>query len=208
MIQGWWAGEAGGDAMAEVIFGEANPGGRLPYTIYASDAQVPPQDEYDISKGFTYMYVKGAPLYPFGYGLSYSKFKYSNLRVTPEKISGDETITASVDVKNTSDRAGDEVVQLYTREIHPSVVRASHELRGFQRVSLQPGEMKTVTFSVPAEKLAFYDVTRHAFVVEPGKYEIQIGASSADIREQAKMEVTSESVGEKMPPVVAESSEP
>jgi beta-glucosidase len=208
MIQGWWAGEAGGDAMAEVIFGEANPGGRLPYTIYASEVQVPPQDEYDISKGFTYMYVRGAPLYPFGYGLSYSKFKYSNLRVTPEKVSGNEVIRASVEVRNTSNRAGDEVVQLYTREIHPSVVRASHELRGFQRITLQPGEAKTVTLSVPVEKLAFYDVTRHAFVVEPGKYEIQIGASSADVREQAKMEVTSESVGEKMPPVVAGSSEP
>jgi beta-glucosidase len=208
MIQAWWPGEEGGDAVAEAIFGETNPGGRLPYTIYASETQVPPQDEYDISKGFTYMYVKGAPLYPFGYGLSYSKFKYSHPRVTPEKISGNETITASVDVKNTSCRAGDEVVQLYTRELHPGVVRASHELRGFQRISLQPGEQKTVTFSVPATKLAFYDVTRHAFVVEPGEYEIQIGASSADIRERAKVQVTTESVGEKMPPVILGSSEP
>ena len=207
MIQVWWAGEEGGNAAAEVIFGETNPGGRLPYTIYASEAQVPPQDQYDIRQGFTYMYVKGAPLYPFGYGLSYSKFKYSDLHVTPEKISGNETITASVDVKNTSSRAGDEVVQLYTREIHPRVVRASHELRGFQRISLQPGEQKTVTFSVPAEKLAFYDETRHAFVVEPGEYEIQLGASSAEIRQRAKIQVTTESIGEKMPPVILSSKE-
>lgn len=148
------------------------------------------------------MYVKGAPLYPFGYGLSYSKFKYSNLRVMPEKISGNGMITTTVDVKNTSDRAGDEVVQLYTREMDPSVVRPYKELRGFQRITLQPGETKTMTFNVPAEKLAFYDERRHAFVVEPGKYEIQIGASSADIRETAKIQVTSESVGEKMPAVV------
>jgi beta-glucosidase len=208
MIQAWWSGEEGGDAMAEVIFGETNPGGRLPYTIYASEAQVPPQDQYDISKGFTYMYVKGAPLYPFGYGLSYSKFKYSDLHVTPEKFSGDETITVSVDMKNTSGRAGDEVVQLYTREIHPSAVRASHELRGFRRISLQPGEQKTVTFSVPAEKLAFYDETKHAFVVEAGEYEIQLGSSSADIRERAKVQVTTESIGERMPPVLPGSSEP
>ncbi len=202
MIQAWWLGEEGGDAIADVIFGKTNPAGRLPYTIYASEAQVPPQDEYDISKGFTYMYVKGAPLYPFGYGLSYSKFKYANIRVTPEKISGDGMITATVDVKNTSDRAGDEVVQLYTREINPSVVRPCRELRGFQRIALQPGETKTVTFNVPAEKLALYDEKRHAFVVEAGKYEIQIGASSADIRETAEIQVTSEWVGEKMPPVV------
>ncbi len=202
MLQAWWLGEEGGDAIADVIFGKTNPAGRLPYTIYASEAQVPPQDEYDISKGFTYMYVKGAPLYPFGYGLSYSKFKYSNLRVMPEKISGNGMITTTVDVKNTSDRAGDEVVQLYTREMDPSVVRPYKELRGFQRITLQPGETKTMTFNVPAEKLAFYDERRHAFVVEPGKYEIQIGASSADIRETAKIQVTSESVGEKMPAVV------
>jgi beta-glucosidase len=202
MLQAWWPGEEGGDAIADVIFGKTNPAGRLPYTIYASEAQVPPQDEYDISKGFTYMYVKGAPLYPFGYGLSYSKFKYSNLRVMPEKISGNGMITTTVDVKNTSDRAGDEVVQLYTREMDPSVVRPYKELRGFQRITLQPGETKTMTFNVPAEKLAFYDERRHAFVVEPGKYEIQIGASSADIRETAKIQVTSESVGEKMPAVV------
>jgi len=202
MLQAWWLGEEGGDAIADVIFGQTNPSGRLPYTIYASETQVPPQDEYDISKGFTYMYVKGAPLYPFGYGLSYSTFKYSNLRVSPKEISGDGSITASVDVKNTSDRAGDDVVQLYTREIHPSVIRASHELRGFARVELQPGETKTMTFTVPASKLAFYDESRHAFVVEPGAYEVQIGASSSDIREKARIHVTSESIGQKMPPVV------
>lgn len=207
MLQAWWLGEEGGDAIADVIFGDANPAGRLPDTIYASEAQVPPQDEYDISKGFTYMYVKGAPLYPFGYGLSYSKFRYSNLRVSPAQIPGDGTITATVDVKNTSVRAGDEVVQLYTREIHPSVTRPRKELRGFQRVTLQPGEKKTVRFTVPAGKLAFYDETKHAFVVQPDKYEIQIGASSADIRERARIQVTTESIGEKMPPVVEGNSE-
>jgi beta-glucosidase len=207
MLQAWWPGEEGGDAIADVLFGQANPAGRLPYTIYASESQVPPQDEYDITKGFTYMYVKGAPLYPFGYGLSYSKFKYSNLRLSSKDISGDGNITATVDAKNTSDRAGDEVVQLYTRELHPSIVRPSHELRGFQRITLQPGEKQTITFTVPADKLAFYDVIRHAFVVEPDSYEIQIGASSADIREHAQFHVTSENVGEKMPPVVEGNTE-
>ncbi|HEV2327296.1 MAG TPA: glycoside hydrolase family 3 C-terminal domain-containing protein [Verrucomicrobiae bacterium] len=202
MMQAWWLGEEGGDAIADVIFGRTNPGGRLPYTVYASEAQVPPQDEYDISKGFTYMYVRGRPLYPFGYGLSYTTFKYSNLRVSPEKISGDAAITATVDVKNTGARAGDDIAQLYTREIHPSAIRARHELRGFQRITLQPGETKTVTFSVPIEKLAFYDETRHAFLVEPGQYEIQIAESSVDIRQRARIQVTTGWIGEALPPVI------
>jgi beta-glucosidase len=189
MLQGWWLGEEGGNAIADVIFGEVNPAGRLPYTIYTSEAQVPPQDEYDISKGFTYMYVKGEPLYPFGHGLSYSTFKYSNLRVSPGKISADRNISVTVDVKNTSRRAGEEVVQLYTRELKPSVTRPVRELRGFQRVAVPPGETKTLAFTVPAEKLAFYDEKQHRFVVEPGKYEIQVGASSADIRARAAVQV-------------------
>jgi beta-glucosidase len=204
MMQAWWLGEEGGDAIADVLFGRTNPAGRLPYTVYASESQVPPQDEYDISKGFTYMYVRGPVLYPFGYGLSYSKFKYSNLRVS--RISGDAAtaITATVDVENTSARAGDDVVQLYTREIHPSVVRARHELRGFQRITLQPGQMESLTFVVPIEKLAFYDETRHAFVVEPDEYEIQIGESSENIREHGSVRVESEWVGEKMPAVTGD----
>lgn len=192
MLQGWWLGDEGGNAIADVILGNVNPSGKLPHTVYASEAQVPPQDQYDIRKGFTYMYVKGAPLYPFGYGLSYSTFKYSNLEVSPSKTSPWSDLKVTVDIKNTSRRAGDEVVQLYTREINPSVVRPCKELRGFQRVSLEPGEKKTLTFIVPAEKLAFYDEWKHMFVVEPGKYEIQIGSSSADIRDSARFQVVEE----------------
>ena len=158
MLQAWWLGDEGGDAIADVIFGDANPAGRLPYTVYASEAQVPPQDEYDITKGFTYMYVKGEPLYPFGYGLSYTQFNYSNLRVSPGRLPASGMVTVSVDVKNTGNRAGDEVVQLYTHAVKSSVIRPAKELRGFQRISLQPGEKKSVTFTVPAAKLAYYDV--------------------------------------------------
>ena len=113
-------------------------------------------------------------------------------------------MTASVEVQNTSDRTGDEVVQLYTRQIKPSVVRPRKELRGFQRVTLQPGEKKTVTISVPGWKLAFYDVNRHAFVVEPGAYEVQVGASSADIRAGANIQVAKEWVSGVFPPAEAE----
>ncbi|HWD94324.1 MAG TPA: glycoside hydrolase family 3 C-terminal domain-containing protein [Verrucomicrobiae bacterium] len=200
MLQGWWLGEEGGNAIADVIFGDVNPSGRLPYTIYASEMQVPPQDEYDISKGYTYMYVKGAPLYPFGFGLSYSQFSYSGLQVPQRGISADEKISVTVNVKNTGHRAGDDVVQLYTREINPSVTRPVRELRGFQRVSLAAGETKAVTFAVPAEKLAYYDETQHAFVVESGKYEIQIGAFATDIRATATLQVTG-GVGGKCPAI-------
>jgi len=189
MLQAWWLGEEGGDAIADVIFGETNPAGRLPYTVYASEAQVPPQDEYDISKGFTYMYVKGEPLYPFGYGLSYTQFTYSNLRVSPERLPASGAVSVSVDVKNTGSRAGDEVAQLYTHAVKSRVIRPAKELRGFERISLQPGESKTVTVTVPAAKLAYYDEREHAFVVEPGEYEIMGGASSSDIRARARAEV-------------------
>src|SRR5208337_2615421 len=112
-----------GTAIAQILFGDVNPAGRLPHTVYASEAQVPPQDEYDISKGFTYMYVKGEPLYPFGYGLSYTQFKYSNLRISPERLAASGTAAVSVDVENNGMRAGDEVVQLYTHAVKSSVIR-------------------------------------------------------------------------------------
>jgi len=110
-------------------------------------------------------------------------------------------LTVAVDVKNTSGRAGDEVVQLYTRELTPSVPRPAKELRGFQRITLQPGEEKTVRFLVAGEKLAFYDEKKHAFVVEPGKYEIEVGASSADIRQRTSIRVVTGSQSENFPPV-------
>ena len=189
MLQAFWLGEEGGNAIADVVFGDANPAGRLPYTIYASEAQVPPQDEYDISKGFTYMYVEGEPLYAFGYGLSYTKFQYSNLRLSPKQLSRSGSITATLDIKNTGPRPGDEVVQLYARQLSPSAIRPTKELRGFQRLTFQPGEKKTLTFTLPAAKLAFYDEHKHAFVTEPGNYEMMLGSSSADTHAQARVQV-------------------
>ena len=166
-----------------------SPTGRLPHTVYASEDQVPPQDEYDISKGFTYMYVKGEPLFAFGHGLSYTTFGYSGLRLSAQRMSAGETLDISVEIENTGGRAGDEVVQLYTRAIAPSVKRPAAELRGFARVAMKPGEKRTVRFSLPAEKLAFYDEGRHGFTVAPGVYEVMVGASSADIRGRARVEV-------------------
>jgi beta-glucosidase len=193
ILEAWWAGEEGGNAIADVLFGDVNPGGKLPYTFYASESQVPPQDEYDISKGFTYMYLNGPPLFAFGHGLSYADFAYSNLQVSPKQVAPDGKVTVTVDVANTGQRAGDEVVQLYVRDVECSVKRPAKELRGFQRISLQPGRKKTVTLELPAQKLALYDVKTHGFLVEPGEFEIMVGSSSEDIRLRGELEVVASS---------------
>jgi len=190
LLQAWWPGEEGGRAIADVLFGDVNPAGRLPHTIYASEAQVPPVDEYDITKGFTYMYASGQPLFAFGHGLSYTTFQYSGLKLLANKINTAGKINLSVEVKNTGQRAGDEVVQFYTHPEQSRVQRPAKELRGFQRIHLQPGETKTVAFALAAEKLAFWDETTHGFVVEPGMFDVMVGASSADIRLKDQVEIS------------------
>jgi beta-glucosidase len=189
MLQAWWPGEEGGNAIADVLFGNVNPAGRLPHTVYASEAQVPPLTEYDVTKGFTYMYLNGEPLFPFGHGLSYTTFKYGNLKLSAAKIKAVGKVEVSVDVTNTGRRAGDEVVQLYVHQVKSSVKRPAKELRGFRRIGLQPGETKTVSLTLPAAKLAFWDEKTHSFVVEPGAFGVMVGASSEDIRAQDEIEV-------------------
>ena len=191
LFEAWWNGVEGGDAIADVIFGDYNPAGRLPLTVYASESQVPPQDEYDITKGFTYMYINGQPLFAFGHGLSYTAFKYNKLRLSDRRIAADGQVTATIDVTNTGKREGDEVVQLYVHEVKPSVKRPAEELRGFRRIHLGPGETQSVAMTVPAAKLAFYDEKVHAFRVNPGPFQIMVGASSEDIRAKAAIEVVS-----------------
>jgi len=189
ILEAWWGGVEGGNATADVLFGDANPAGRLPHTVYASDAQVPPQDVYDVTQGFTYMYVNGEPLFPFGHGLSYTTFDYGQITLSADQIGADGKVTVSIPVKNTGHRPGDEVVQLYVHQVNPSVKRPTKELRGFDRISLAPGESKTVTFTLPAEKLAFYDLNTHAFLVEQGAYDLMIGSSSKDIRATTRLTV-------------------
>ena len=190
MVEAWWDGEEGGNAIADVLFGDVNPSGHMPLTVYATAQQVPPQDQYDITKGYTYMYLKDKPLFAFGHGLSYTQFKYDNLQLASKTIKDDGRVQVSVDTTNTGSRAGDEVAQLYVHQVKSSVVRAAKELRGFQRVSLKAGEKKTITLEVPAEKLAFYDETVHKFVVEPGAFDIMIGSASDDIRLADQIQVT------------------
>jgi beta-glucosidase len=180
MLQAWWSGEEGGHALADVLFGAVNPAGRLPHTVYGSEAQVPPQDEYDISQGFTYMYVKGEPLYAFGHGLSYTQFEYADLQASGTPL----TVTATI--KNAGARAGDEVAQLYLVPPKSDAARPRLMLRGFQRVSLQPGESKQVRFTVPDEKLAFWNTNANRFDVQHGEWGVHVGASSSDLRIQAR----------------------
>ena len=190
IVVAWHSGQEQGHAVADVLFGDYNPAGRLPYTVYASESQVPPQDEYDISKGYTYMYVKGAPLWAFGEGLSYTQFEYSNLKLTESTVKPDGTIQASVDIQNTGPRAGDEVVQLYTHAEKSSVVTPEKALRAFKRITLKPGEKQTVTFNVPASKLAFWDEKTHAFVVEAGNYDVMIGTSSEQLAQKNQLTIS------------------
>ncbi len=174
-----------GNALADVLFGDVNPAGRLVQTWPKSLEQLPPMMDYNIRHGRTYMYSKDKPLYPFGYGLSYTTFKYSNLKTSARSFHKDGTITVSVDVENTGHRAGDEVVQLYVKHLKSTMERPLEELRGFKRVSFQAGERKSVEMSLPAKSLAYWDTGRRSFIVESDKIELRVGASSADIRLKA-----------------------
>jgi len=190
IIEAWWGGEQGGNAMADVIFGNVNPGGKMPLTVYAAESQVPSQEEYDVTKGFTYMYINGKPLYPFGHGLSYTEFTYSNLIVSAKQIKASGNITVTATIKNSGKLDGDEVVQLYIHDVAPSVKRPVKELRGFQRISLKSGEAKTISFNIPGNKLAFYDEKIHGFRVEPGARNVMLGSSSDDIHLQSQFKVS------------------
>jgi beta-glucosidase len=173
-----------GTAIADVLFGDYNPGGRLNQTWPKSLSQIPPMDDYDIRHGRTYMYFKGEPLYPFGYGLSYTTFQYSTLKSSVASLSSEGTATISVDIKNTGTRAGDEVVQLYVSHLPAAAGRPAQELKGFERVTLKPGEQRTVTIPLKSATLAWWNDTTKKFEVDPGPLEVRVGSSSADIRQK------------------------
>jgi beta-glucosidase len=138
--------------------------------------------DYDIRHGRTYMYFKGDPLYPFGYGLSYTTFKYSKLRVAPSRLAAGGKVMVDVDVKNTGTRAGDDVVELYVKHVNSVVDRPAKELCGFRRVTLSSGESQTVEIPLPADKLTYWDVQRKGWVLEGDEVEVMVGESSADVK--------------------------
>jgi len=177
IIEAWYPGQAAGHAIADVLFGDYNPGGRLPVTFYKSVEDLPPFEEYRMT-GQTYRYFKGESLYPFGYGLSYTTFKYDNLKVDGEYKTGD-TVTVSVDVKNTGDLAGDEVVQLYLSSLSQSVPVPIRSLKGFRRIYLRPGKTKTVKFTISPDAFSIIN-NENEKVILPGQYIISIGGGQPE----------------------------
>ena len=190
IVEAWYGGQAAGSALADVLFGDYDPAGRLPVTFYKSVDDLPPFDDYRMAGGGrTYRFFKGAPLYPFGYGLSYTTFAYRNLRASAERLGSRDTLIVSVDVTNTGRRPGDEVAQLYVRHLGSRVERPNEDLRGFRRVTLKPGETRTIEFSLPASSLAYWNPDAHRWVVEEEPVELAVGASSTDIRLRRRIQV-------------------
>ncbi|MFL6208561.1 MAG: glycoside hydrolase family 3 C-terminal domain-containing protein [Pyrinomonadaceae bacterium] len=186
IIEAWYPGEEGGTALADVLFGDYNPAGRLPVTFYKSVTQLPPFADYRM-QGRTYRYFTGAPLYPFGYGLSYTTFAYSGLKITPARIGPQQQATVRVTITNTGKLAGDEVVQLYITDPISNVQRPLKELKDFQRVMLAPGARKQIEFVLTPDKLSSLDENMKR-TVAPGAYDIMVGPSSAKFQ-TAKLEV-------------------
>ncbi len=181
IVEGWYLGQETGNAVADVVLGRANPGGKLPVSIPRSESQLPIFYNHKPTARRGYLFESTAPLYPFGYGLSYTSFDVSAPRLTKSTIGRDETVRVSVDVANTGRRAGDEVVQLYVRDDEATVTRPVLELKHFQRVTLQPGEKRTMTFDLKPADLAFWNVEMHR-VVEPGTFTISAGNSSTALK--------------------------
>lgn len=171
-----------GNGLADVLFGKFNPAGRLNQTWVTDITELPEMMDYDIRRGRTYMYYKGTPLYPFGYGLSYSDFTYSGLKLSASSVAPDGTVTVSFDVKNTSAVDGEEVPQLYVSYPGSKVERPVRQLRGFTRTAIGAGETRRVEIELAAADLAYWDVAAHAWKVEPGRVDIMVGSSSQDIR--------------------------
>ncbi|MBN1387329.1 MAG: glycoside hydrolase family 3 C-terminal domain-containing protein [Bacteroidales bacterium] len=186
MLAGY-PGQEGGNAVADVIFGDYNPAGRLPVTWYKSVEQLPPFEDYDM-EGRTYRYFKGEPLYPFGYGLSYTTFEYSNLEM-PEKVKEGNPINVKVTVKNTGNRKGEEVVQLYITDETGSTPRPLRELRGFRRINLEPGESENIEFTLEPQDLSMIDKNNNR-VTEPGWFTVSVGGKQPGFKGRLDPEFT------------------
>ncbi|MFI3322175.1 MAG: glycoside hydrolase family 3 C-terminal domain-containing protein [Rikenellaceae bacterium] len=182
IVCGWANGQQQGNAIAKMLFGDVNPSGKLNTTWFASDSDLPAMDNYNIRENRTYTYFKGKPLYPYGYGLSYTKFQYSNMKLDKSHVAKEGVLKVSVDVKNSGKRDGDEIIQIYIKDNCNQEVEAACALKGFERISLKAGETKNVVFELPYDNWSHWSVDGEKFVVGSGDYDVLIGASSADIR--------------------------
>ncbi|MCF7740192.1 MAG: beta-glucosidase BglX [Candidatus Marinimicrobia bacterium] len=190
IVEGWLAGSQSGNALASVLFGDYNPSGKLPVTFPRNVGQIPiyynqlntGRPKLDENTVFVSRYIDGpnTPLYPFGYGLSYTDFKYDNLKISDNRISEDQTLQVKVDVKNTGQRKGEEIVQLYIRDLIASYARPIKELKGFKKISLEPGQKETVKFYLDRDKLSFYN-NQYEKICEPGQFEVMVGGNSVDL---------------------------
>ncbi len=182
ILEAWYPGQRGGDAIANILFGDYNPAGRLPVTFYKSVDDLPPFRDYNM-KNRTYRYYKGDVLYPFGYGLSYTSFSYGEPKISENKINTDEKMILTVEVINAGDRGGEEVVQLYIKDLMSDITyRPIKSLKGFKRVYLNKGQSTDVKFEITPEMLKLYDPGKDDYVVEPGEFMIMVGGSSADLK--------------------------
>jgi len=197
ILESWMGGSQAGNAIADILFGDVNPGGKLPVTFPRTVGQVPIYYNHmntgrppEANNRYTskYLDVPWTPLFPFGYGLSYTQFKITNLQLSAQNIRASGKLMVSVDVENVGKRSGDEVVQLYIRDMAASMTRPVKELKGFQRVTLQPGEKRRVEFVLTGEQLGFWNRDMR-FVVEPGEFKIMVGPNSEDLIE-TKFEVS------------------
>jgi beta-glucosidase len=179
ILEGWYLGEQGGSAAANVLFGDVNPGGKLPITFPRSVGQLPDFYNHKPSRNRSYLFNSREPLFPFGYGLSYTQFHFDKLRVEPKTIRTGGTAKVSVDITNTGDRAGDEVAQMYIHQRVASITRPVMRLGGFKRLRLEPGQKMTVDFTLTPEDLSLIDINMNR-VVEPGIFDLMVGASSAE----------------------------
>ena len=169
----WYGGEEAGTALADVLFGDYNPAGRLPVTFYRSLDQLPPFENYSMA-GRTYRYFEGDPVYPFGFGISYTTFAYDGLKIAPERVEAGQSVQVSATVTNTGEVAGDEVVQVYLRDVAASVPAPIRKLAGFRRVRLEPGQREEVSFTLKSEQMSVRDDEGKPFV-EPGEFEVSVG---------------------------------
>jgi beta-glucosidase len=206
LLETWYAGQEGGTALAEILLGVTNPSGHLPATFERRAEDNPTYNNYypegDSKKvvykegifvgyrGYEHNHTK--PLFPFGYGLSYTTFKFANLAVTPESAGSNPQVTVSFDVSNTGDRPGAEVAQVYVGEEHPSVARPERELKGFERVQVAPGTTSHVSVVLDARAFAFYDVNKKKWAIDPGKFAIEVGDSVESLPLKGSVTLTRE----------------
>jgi beta-glucosidase len=194
VVEAWFPGQEGGAALADILFGNVNPSGKLPDTLAAKRSDYPDFANFpgtnhvekyaeDIYVGYRHFDKANVqPLFPFGYGMSYTTFKYSKLDLSCATLNPDGSVTARVDVTNTGKRAGEEIAQLYVHDAKPAIDRPVRELKGFAKIVLKPGETKTIQFTIKPRDLAYFDMPGHQWKANAGEYEIQVGSSSRDIK--------------------------